>query len=51
MHKSSLVQQVAKVYTPSVFELFQDEYDWSLAALIKERKEAQDIHEYIVEIF
>ncbi|XP_071729461.1 protein FAR1-RELATED SEQUENCE 5-like [Rutidosis leptorrhynchoides] len=30
MHKFPLLQRVARVYTPSVFELFQEEFDWSL---------------------
>ncbi|XP_055960382.1 protein FAR1-RELATED SEQUENCE 5-like [Mercurialis annua] len=51
MQKSPLLQQAAKIYTPPIFELFQNEYDWSLAAFIKSRQEIQESYEYSVAIF
>ncbi|GKA56505.1 FAR1-related sequence 5-like protein [Tanacetum coccineum] len=51
MHKSPMLQQVAQVYTPSLFNLFQEEFDWSLSAIIKYRKENYPIHTYVVTMF
>ncbi|GJR01390.1 FAR1-related sequence 5-like protein [Tanacetum coccineum] len=51
MHKSPLLQQVAQIYTPSIFDLFQEEFDWSLSATIKERKENHPLYTYVVTMF
>ncbi|KAK9684739.1 hypothetical protein RND81_10G228600 [Saponaria officinalis] len=35
LRRSPLLQQAGQVYTPKIFEAFQDEYEWSTAAYIK----------------
>ncbi|XP_054784021.1 protein FAR-RED IMPAIRED RESPONSE 1-like [Prosopis cineraria] len=39
LKSSSMLQQLSQVYTPSIFDLFQHEYDLRDAMCIKERKE------------
>ncbi|XP_056692025.1 protein FAR1-RELATED SEQUENCE 5-like [Spinacia oleracea] len=50
MRRSPLHRQVGQIYTPNIFEAFQDEYDWSMAAYIKEPVEGQLSNEYRVAI-
>ncbi|KAK9756094.1 hypothetical protein RND81_01G072800 [Saponaria officinalis] len=50
LRRTPLLRQASQVYTPKVFEAFQDEYDWSTTAYIKPRQESQSINEYIVVI-
>ncbi|XP_071700220.1 protein FAR1-RELATED SEQUENCE 5-like [Rutidosis leptorrhynchoides] len=51
MPKSPLLQQVARVYTPSVFELFEEEFDWSLSASIKHHNETCNVYTYVIGMF
>ncbi|XP_048503032.2 protein FAR1-RELATED SEQUENCE 5-like [Beta vulgaris subsp. vulgaris] len=48
MQRTLLLRQAREVYTPKVFEAFQDEYEWSTAAYIKPPVEGQPSSEYIV---
>ncbi|XP_056698455.1 protein FAR1-RELATED SEQUENCE 5-like [Spinacia oleracea] len=50
MQRSPLLRQVGQIYTPNIFEAFQDEYDWSMAAYIKQPVEGQLRNEYRVAI-
>ncbi|XP_024195706.1 protein FAR1-RELATED SEQUENCE 4-like [Rosa chinensis] len=51
VQKSPVLQQAAKIYTPSIFEkYFQEEFDWSSAAIIKQREESTHTHEYTIAI-
>ncbi|XP_021857779.2 protein FAR1-RELATED SEQUENCE 7-like [Spinacia oleracea] len=50
MRRSPLLRQVGQIYTPNIFEAFQDEYDWSMAAYIKQPVEGQLRNEYRVAI-
>jgi zinc finger SWIM domain-containing protein 3 len=51
LKNSPLLKQAAQVYTPAIFKMFQNEYDYASAALIKSRNESQPMHEYIVMLF
>ncbi|XLT60258.1 hypothetical protein HN873_052862 [Arachis hypogaea] len=48
MVSSSLLQQVSQVYTLSLFDLFQEEYDKYSAACIREINERGFVYEYLV---
>ncbi|XP_024199774.1 protein FAR1-RELATED SEQUENCE 9-like [Rosa chinensis] len=51
VQKSPVLQQAAKIYTPSIFEkYFQEEFDWSSAANIKQREKSTHTHEYTIAI-
>ncbi|KAF7829178.1 protein FAR1-RELATED SEQUENCE 5-like [Senna tora] len=42
--------QVAEVYTPMIFDMFQEQWDMSHACLIKHRNEIQPCFEYIIKL-
>jgi zinc finger SWIM domain-containing protein 3 len=48
LKNSPVLKQAAQTYTPVIFKIFQDEYDYASAAVIKYRNESQLMHEYIV---
>ncbi|XP_004305434.1 PREDICTED: protein FAR1-RELATED SEQUENCE 5-like [Fragaria vesca subsp. vesca] len=49
VQKSPVLQQAAKVYTPAIFEkYFQEEFDWSSAAIIKQHEDSTQTHEYTI---
>jgi zinc finger SWIM domain-containing protein 3 len=48
LKNSPMLKQAAQTYTPVIFKIFQDEYDYASAAVIKYRNEGQPMHEYIV---
>ncbi|XP_056691911.1 protein FAR1-RELATED SEQUENCE 5-like [Spinacia oleracea] len=50
MRRSPLLRQVGQIYTPNIFEAFQDEYDWSTTTYIKQPVEDQVSNEYRVVI-
>ncbi|XP_021729163.1 protein FAR-RED ELONGATED HYPOCOTYL 3-like [Chenopodium quinoa] len=50
MKRTPLLRQVSQIYTPNIFEAFQDEYEWSTAAYIKPCVEGQLTNEYRVVI-
>ncbi|KAL8138215.1 hypothetical protein V2J09_004216 [Rumex salicifolius] len=47
MNSTPLLKQAGQVYTPKMFEAFQDEYDWSTTAYIKP---SQSKNQYVVVI-
>ncbi|KAK2437056.1 protein FAR1-RELATED SEQUENCE [Trifolium repens] len=51
MEHSPLLQQVSQTYTLPIFDLFQKEYDKYSAAYIKEEKEGEPNHEYLVSLY
>ncbi|XP_056687470.1 protein FAR-RED ELONGATED HYPOCOTYL 3-like [Spinacia oleracea] len=50
MRRTPLLRQVGQIYTSNIFEAFQDEYEWSTAAIIKPPVEGQLTNEYRVVI-
>lgn len=42
-----MLQQVSKIYTHIIFELFQEQYDKYVAAYIKEKNESHFLWEYV----
>ncbi|XP_042508608.1 protein FAR1-RELATED SEQUENCE 5-like [Macadamia integrifolia] len=49
--KSPVMKQAGEVYTPQIFEEFQEEYNWISACYIKFRNESNALREYVVAIF
>lgn len=45
---SPMLQQLVQIYTPTIFDLFQEQWDRSFAALAPHRNEMQLIFEYAV---
>lgn len=48
--KTPILKQAGEVYTPLIFEKFQEEYEWVGACYIKLRNESNVLHEYVVAI-
>ncbi|OMO77575.1 hypothetical protein COLO4_25082 [Corchorus olitorius] len=51
MKPSPMLKQVANVYTPTIFEEFQSEYDIYQAAFVKEDIETETGHDYLIGIY
>lgn len=49
-HYSPMLRQVAKLYTHTMFDLFQEEFDIHLAACVKSKSEKNLVSEYIISI-
>jgi len=50
-HPYSLLKQAGRLYTPSAFSLFQNEFDWSFAAYIVSCNEIDQMMKYLVASF
>ncbi|KAM4085954.1 hypothetical protein ACJW30_10G065900 [Castanea mollissima] len=48
LKNSPLLKQASQVYTPTIFKVFQNEYDYASAAIIKDRNFSQPVHEYTI---
>ncbi|XP_043714415.1 protein FAR1-RELATED SEQUENCE 5-like [Telopea speciosissima] len=48
--KSPIMKQAGEVYTPWIFEEFQEEYKWISACYIKFRNESNALYEYVVAV-
>ncbi|XP_027173408.1 protein FAR1-RELATED SEQUENCE 7-like isoform X2 [Coffea eugenioides] len=48
---SPMLNQVAEIYTPTIFEEFQDEFDVSLALVVKGHTVNDNVHEYMLARF
>lgn len=51
MVHSPLLKHAGHLYTPSAFDLFQNEFDWSSAAYIVSHNEIDQMTKYLVAIF
>lgn len=49
--KAPMLVQASEVYTPKIFEEFQEEYEEYQGAFIKERNECHQTREYVVAIY
>ncbi|KAF7811452.1 protein FAR1-RELATED SEQUENCE 5-like [Senna tora] len=45
---SPMIQQLAKVYTPTIFEMFQDQIDLFFTCCVKQRRESESLIEYVI---
>lgn len=45
---SPMLNQVSEIYTPTIFEEFQDEFDSSLALVVKDHTVNDNVHEYML---
>ncbi|KAF7806718.1 protein FAR1-RELATED SEQUENCE 5-like [Senna tora] len=45
---SPMLKQLAKVYTPTIFDMFQDQFDLKEACCVKQRKESEPLFEYVI---
>ncbi|RDX91158.1 Protein FAR-RED IMPAIRED RESPONSE 1, partial [Mucuna pruriens] len=50
MEHSPLLQQVAQIYTLTIFDLFQKEYDKYFATYIEKGNEGEPNHEYLISV-
>lgn len=50
MRSALMLQQVSQIYTPTIHDVFQYEWDYSCAYYIKERDEAGDVKQYVVRL-
>ena len=45
---SSMLKQLAEVYTPTIFEMFQDQFDLFMACVNKQRRDCELLVEYVI---
>ncbi|XP_038708970.1 protein FAR-RED IMPAIRED RESPONSE 1-like [Tripterygium wilfordii] len=50
LKRSPILQQAARVYTPMIFQFFQNEIDCLSAAKIKKRNDNNPMQEYLIEL-
>ena len=48
LKNSPLLKQASQVYAPTIFKVFQNEYDYASATIIKDQNCNQPVHEYTV---
>ncbi|XP_047942489.1 protein FAR1-RELATED SEQUENCE 5-like [Salvia hispanica] len=48
LENSPMLRQLSKIYTPSVFDLFQNEFDLFAAAYVKHKDETGSLFEYVI---
>ncbi|KAF7824447.1 protein FAR1-RELATED SEQUENCE 5-like [Senna tora] len=47
---SPMLKQVAEIYTPTIFDLFQDQFDMFQACSIKHKNEVESCFEYVINV-